>query len=139
MQKLWRNNQTRLGLARRRRLEFSAVAYNVKRDKDRFTARLQRNLVAVGDCLCYVGTLDHKGYARLNLSYPHTYRGVRRKIVTIHAHRLFLIMKLGRPLRRGFEAGHLPECQHRTCVKHVDEEHYITNAATYCRREEMTA
>lgn len=134
MRKLWRNDQSRMGLVRRRKLEFQAVMDNVIRRKDAFMQRLQRNLVKRGSCLCYRGTLDHKGYARLNLSHRHMYRGVERKRVTIHAHRLFLILKLKRPIRRGYEAGHLSRCEHRTCVVHVREEHYRSNAATAFKR-----
>ena len=125
--KAWRNDQSRMGLARRRRLEYNAIRDQITRRKGEFTARLQRRLVERGACLCYVGTIDHKGYARFNVRY-------RGQHVTIHAHRAFLILKLGRPIRRGFEAGHLPECQHRTCVKHLREEHYTSNAATALKR-----
>jgi hypothetical protein len=121
--KLWRNNQTRMGLARRRRLEFNAIQHQIRTRKDAFTKRLQGRIQPVNGCLCYRATLDHKGYARLNVRY-------KGKHVTIHAHRLFLILKLGRPIRRGYEAGHLPECEHRTCVLHLREEHYSSNAST---------
>lgn len=128
MNKRWRKVQDRQGSARRRRLEFDVVMDQVRRRKDAFEQRLQRNLETRGECLCYRGTRDHKGYARLNLSYKPDERPAR--IVTVHAHRLFLILKLRRPIRRGFEAGHTDECAHRTCVMHVAEEHYSSNAAT---------
>lgn len=129
MSKLWRSNQDRNGKLRRRRLEFNAIMYNVRKNKERFTARLQRRIVKVGNCLCYRGTLDQKGYARLNLSYKPE-GATQRRIVTIGAHRLFLIMKLGRPIARSHEAGHAEECKHRTCVAHLREEHYRLNAVT---------
>lgn len=131
MWRAWRNDQDRNGSAKRRRLEFAAVQQQLSTPerRKRFIERLQRRLETRGDCLCYRGTLDHKGYARLNLSYkPH--KNVPRQIVTIGAHRLFLLLKLARPMKRGMESGHLPECQHRTCVKHVREEHYKSNART---------
>lgn len=120
-------------MARRRRLEFRAIDYNVRTRKAAFMKRLAARCDNVGDCLCYRGTLDHKGYARLNLSYPASEGGPKLGRVTIHAHRLFLILKLKRPIRRGYEAGHLPECEHRTCVLHLREEHYSTNAVTNYR------
>lgn len=123
MSRSWRSDQDRNGSAKRRRLEFNVIADQIARRKDAFMRRLQRRLRAVGDCLLYEGTKDHKGYARANFRY-------NGKLVTIGMHRAFLIMKLKRPIRRGYEAGHLPECQHRSCVKHLREEHYKTNAMT---------
>lgn len=89
----------------------------------RDTVRLSKHLRAIGDCKVYDGTLDHKGYARLNIYY----QGRR---VTIHSHRLFLIMKIRKPIPLSFEAGHSEECKHRNCVVHVRLEHYKKNAAT---------
>jgi hypothetical protein len=133
MWRAWRNDQDRNGNAKRRRLEFAAVEYQLSSPKRRarFMERLKRRLEPRGSCLCYRGTLDHKGYPRLNLSYP--VLGPRR-IVTIHAPKMFLLIKLARPLKRGMECGHTPECEHRACVLHVQEEHYKSNAKTYHRR-----
>lgn len=100
---------------------------NIRRRKDKFIARLNSRLEKRGDCLCYNGTKDQNGYARLSLSYKPDEK--RRQIVTIHAHRLFLILKLRRPIRLSHEAGHLETCEHRTCVLHVQEEHYSFNAS----------
>lgn len=136
--KAWRNVQDRNGSAKRRKLEYDAIMDNVKRRKAQFTARLQARLERVGECLCYKGTLDHKGYARLNVSYLRGGKGPAQ-VVTIHAQRLFLILKLGRPLRRGYEAGHEERCSHRTCVLHVEEEHYKLNAMTKKPRDERAA
>ena len=119
----WRSDQDRNGSAARRKLEFDAVVDQITRRKGKFIERLTRRLESRGECLCYRGTLDHKGYARLNLRY-------QGKHVTIHAHRLFLLMRLMRPLKRGMEAGHLPGCEHRTCIRHLREEHYKSNART---------
>jgi hypothetical protein len=129
VKKHWRSDQDRNGSAKRRQLEFDAVMDQVRRRKEKFVARLNARLEQIGACLCYRGSLDQKGYARLNLSYWPSPKK-RREIVTIHAHRLFLIMKLQRPIKRSHEAGHLPECEHRTCVAHLHEEHYKSNAAT---------
>ncbi len=116
-------NGSRTGCPKRRMLEFRVVVDQVKRRKEEFIARLQRNLTAQGECLLYGGTLDHKGYARLNFRY-------RGRHVTIHAHRLFLILRQCAPLPKGFEAGHTKGCVSRTCVRHVELQHYRVNAHT---------
>lgn len=121
--KHWRSDQDRNGSARRRRLEFEAITDQIKRRKAAFVERLKRRLEQVGHCLVYKGTLDHKGYARFNVRY-------KGKHVSIGAHRAFLILQLGRPIRRGYEAGHSEICEHRACVAHLREEHYRTNAVT---------
>lgn len=132
MRKAWRSDQDRNGSAKRRKLEYSVVQDQVKRRKVAFMARLTKRLKAVGECLVYQGTRDHKGYARANFRY-------KGEHVSIGVHRLFLILKLGRPIRRGYESGHLPECQHRACVKHLREEHYSTNAASALPADERIA
>ena len=116
-------NQNRAGNPARRQLEFDVVRDQTMRRKDAFVARLVSHLHARGECMVYEGTLDHKGYARLNFRY----RGMN---VTIHAHRVFLIMQIGKPIPLGYEAAHEKGCQHRTCVAHVRLEHYKKNAAT---------
>lgn len=121
--KQWRSDQDRNGNAKRRRLEFNAIMDQVRRRKAQFIARLQRRLRQEGHCLVFEDTRDHKGYARFNVRY-------KGKHVTIHAHRAFLILQLGRPIRRGFEAGHSEICDRRQCVAHLREEHYKTNAVT---------
>lgn len=132
MKKAWRSDQDRNGSARRRRLEFNAITDQVKRRKAAFIARLQRRLKQEGHCLIYTGTRDHKGYARLNVRY-------KGQHVSIGAHRAFLILQLGRPIRRGYEAGHSEICQHRACVAHLREEHYRSNAATARPADERMA
>lgn len=127
--RLYRANQDRNGSTKRRRLEYDVIMDNVRRRKQQFMRRLESRIVRIGECRVYQGTLDHKGYARLNLSYKPT-EDTPAERVTIGAHRLFLILKLRRPIRRGFEAGHLPECEHRACVLHLREEHYKSNAAS---------
>lgn len=94
----------------------------VKRRKAAFIARLQRRLRQAGHCLVYEGTKDHKGYPRLNLRY-------KGEHVSIGAHRVFLILQLGRPIKRGYHAGHAVICEHLACVAHLREEHYKVNSA----------
>jgi hypothetical protein len=121
--KTLRNGQTRDGNPARRKLEFAVVKDQLARRREKFIARLTSRLVRRGDCLCYEGTLDHKGYARMNFRY-------RGQHVSIHVHRLFLILKIGKPIPQGYESGHEKHCQHRTCVQHVSLEHYTSNAVT---------
>jgi len=118
-----REGQPRRGVAARRKLEFAVVCDQVRRRKPQFTARLQRHLRADGGCLLYAGTLDHKGYARINFKY-----GGRH--VSIGAHRVFLILKICKPIPLEFEAGHEPGCKSRCCVRHVALQHYKSNAVT---------
>lgn len=127
MPKRYKNGQTREGVAERRALEYAVVRDQVKRRRDAFMARIYARLERDGDCLCFAGTLDHKGYARLNFRYNGQH-------VTIGAHRLFLILKIKKPIPLEYEAGHMPECNHRNCVKHLRLEHYKSNAATRGKR-----
>jgi hypothetical protein len=40
---------------------------------------------------------------------------------TLGAHRVFLILALGRPIRDKYEAGH-HTCHNRLCMRHVEEQ-----------------
>lgn len=121
--KRYRLNQSRRGDARRRKLEYDVVRDQLQRRKDAFIRRLESHCVPAGDCLIYQGTLDRKGYARLNFKYKGAH-------VTIHAHRLFLILQLGHAIPLSYEAGHAKTCSSRACVRHVRLEHYKLNART---------
>lgn len=125
----YRHDQDRNGNPERRRKEFLAVQDQIRRRKEAFIARLERRIEPRGECRCYKGSLDHKGYARLTLSYKPDPKKPR-EVVVIGAHRLFLLLSLQRPIREGYEAGHTEKCEHRTCVAHLREEHYSTNAVT---------
>lgn len=118
-----RQGQSRKGNAATRQREFDVVMDQMKRRRKAFQARLTSHLRKCGACMIYDGTLDHKGYARLNFYY----QGGR---ITIHAHRLFLIMKIRKPIPLEYEAGHSKDCEHRACVAHVKLEHYKKNAVT---------
>lgn len=122
--KRYRNGQSREGNKVRRLLEFEAIVDQVKRRKEAFIERLNNRLEKKGYCRLYKGNLDHKGYARLNIRF-------KGKIITIHAHRLFLILKIKKPIPLGFEAGHLSNCTSRRCVVHVALQHYKDNAASH--------
>ena len=118
------NYRTREGNAARRQLEFAIVLDQVKRRKEAFIARLSSHIIQRGTCLCYEATKDHKGYARLNFRH-------KGKHISIAVQRVFMILKLCKPIPLAHEAGHTEECEHRTCVRHLQLEHYADNAATY--------
>lgn len=123
-----RTDQSRDGNPARRQLEFDVVRNQVKSNKARFIARLQRIVQPAGECLIATCTKDHNGYPRMNIWYqgrPHT----------IHVMRVFLLLKRREPIPLGQEAAHEDECQHpRVCVKHVRLQHYSKNANTYHKR-----
>jgi hypothetical protein len=123
-----RKGQDRNGSLPRRRLEFNVIVDQVRRRKAEFIARLQKNLVPVGECLCYRGVTDHKGYPVMNFKYE-------GQPVQIGVHRVFAILGACRPIPRGMEAAHGDECKERTCVLHVSLQHYKVNAATWHKRK----
>lgn len=94
----------------RRRLEFEIILGQVKKDKERFIARLERNIRREGDCIIWRGRKDTCGYGHINFRH-------HGKHHPIAVHRLFLILRLCSPIPAGYEAGHT--CGNRACVKHV--------------------
>lgn len=110
----------RSGKVKRRQLEFDVV--RVQSRSNRFAARLRKHIQPLDGCFVYNGSRQN-GYARMNFRH-------NGKHVSIHAHRVFLIIKLGRPIRIGYDAGHTSECRHRHCVLHVIEQHHTENAIT---------
>lgn len=115
--------KTRRGKKSRRQLEFNVVRDQIVRRSQAFYARLLRNLQQVGDCIVYGGALSKNGYAYVTFRY-------KGQHVTIHAHRLFLILRLGTPIPVGIDAGHEFGCPHRHCVKHVFAQPFVDNAVT---------
>jgi len=96
----------------------------IKRDKDGFINRLIRNTESNGECLIWTGAINHKngGYGTLQFRVPvPRKRGEAGKVITIGAHRLFLMLRLCRPIREGYEAGHF-QCHDRLCMVHVEEQ-----------------
>lgn len=109
----------RKGSASRRRLEFEVVHDQLTRRREAFTARLERWVRPAGECRIWIGKPAASNDYRV-ISFK--YKG---KHVVIAVQRLFLIMKLGRPIRLGYEAGHT--CGDHTCVVHLEEQHYKDN------------
>lgn len=112
----------RAGVRDRRRLEFDAIVARVRRDKAAFIAMLERNLVETpSGCQVWTGTKRASGYGRCSFMHD----GYR---FSIDVHRLFLILRLARPIRKGHEAAHDDAvCPHRHCVVHVSEQHWKVN------------
>lgn len=132
MTKARRHGQSRMGNAQRRLLEYAVVCYHVKRDKQAFVTRLQRNLNPSGECLIWAGTLDPKGYGRVSFRF-------NGRHVLIGVHRVFAILKNCGPIPLGMEAAHGSECTSRACVRHVSLQHYKENAATWPKRKQQAA
>lgn len=111
----------RRGVARRRRLEFDTVVFQVKKDKGRFISRLNRNLRYSEGCLRWKGSRRSNGYGRISV------RKAGGAKLNIDVQRLFLILKLGTPIPMNIEAGHAPGCPNRDCVFHIMPQHYTDN------------
>lgn len=122
----------RQGRPRRRQLEFEVVRDAVRRDKARFIARLEGCVKAVGECQLWTKSACPSGYGRTTLWSERL-----KKNVSIHAHRLFLILKLGRPIRVGYEAGHEAGCVDSLCVRHVEEQHWQENLKQQARGNDV--
>lgn len=119
-----RSKKSRRGSKRRREAEFKIVQWQCQ-NNPRFAARLQGRLKRVNGCVLYDASLTSSGYARVTV-----WDAAKKKTDMIHAHRLFLILKLGRPIKLGYDSGHHPLCGHRNCVLHIEEQHYSENALT---------
>lgn len=101
------------------------ITDQVKRRKEAFILRLQKNLKSEGTCLSYTGATrggrSGPGYPTTGFRVPGQSNGKDRGRVQIGVHRLFLILLLYRPIRKGYEAGHTCPRNDRSCVVHVQE------------------
>ena len=125
--KRYRQGQDRRGNPARRKLEFDVVCDQVRRLKGKFIARLQRNIIAEGECLLYRGGRHVKGYTRLTFRYEGQH-------VTIYAHHVFGILMNCAPIPLEIEVDH--ECKNRRCVKHLRLIHYKKNASANGKKSE---
>ena len=101
--------------------EFEIIVDQVKRRRDEFIARLQRrvsppvpNPELGTPCRFWLGQVTPNGYGRISFRLP------GREHTNLYVHRLFLILRLCRPLAADREAGHL--CHNRLCVVHLEEQ-----------------
>lgn len=99
--------------------------HHMRKDKERFTARLQRRIEPSGDCLLYGG-----GKLRGSGGYPNIAYRFKGKMIVMKVHRLFMILKHRAPLPMGYDVGHTLECTSRACVKHIELELRIMNGFT---------
>lgn len=106
--------------------EYKIILDQVRRRKEAFIHRLASNLVTLPGplatpCRVWVRATHMNGYASVSIRLPgKRVRGENANHVKLLVHRLFLIMKLRRPIAEGMEAGHL--CGNRICVAHVQEQ-----------------
>jgi hypothetical protein len=117
-----RKRHGRGGSKERRQLEFDCVTHHLNKDKARFMRRLQNRLVPKGECLLYRATLVD-GYPGITFRF-------NKQIVKMKVHRVFAILKHGKPLPIGYDVGHTAECHSRACVKHIQLQHFISNCTT---------
>ena len=95
--------------------EFDILKHMIGRDKERLITRLAGQLKWDGQCLLWGGATNWAGYGLVNFR-----SGVNNKHVQFKAHRLFLTLRLCRPIAKGMEAGHT--CGKSGCVVHVIEQ-----------------
>lgn len=113
--------------------EFEVVADQVRRNKEGLITRLERNLVVVPNpklgtpCRLWIGSCRGNGYPRINFRRVggRCPVGHNKNVVQLGVHRLFLILRLGRPIDPDCEAGHL--CHTPSCVAHGQEMTRTTN------------
>lgn len=91
--------------------EFDLVARQVSINRERFIARLQRNVVVDGECVVWLGSCNNRGYARMNV------RGEGGEHHQLSVHRVFAILATKAPIPYGHEVDH--ECRRRNCVRHL--------------------
>lgn len=121
----------RQGQEQARKREFLAIVRAVKQNKARFIRRLQRLVYNDGNCVRFLGAHTKDGYGRMTLHLP-VRSGTQMKMAKIsaYAHRVFLVLKLARPIKMQHDAGHELGCPHRDCVLHVFEQHFALNCNT---------
>lgn len=103
--------------------EFEIIVDQVRRRKEAFIQRLSRNVMVVQrhmpePCQIWTGT-SSRYYGRI--TFRLVGMGNRKEShVQLDAHRVFLILKLGRPIADNMEAGHT--CGESLCMRHIEEQ-----------------
>lgn len=95
----------------------------VARRKEAFAQRLIRNLEPRDGCMLWTGPVGGNGYGKMTVCLPAPRkRGERGLYFTFGVQRLFLMLRLRRPIGEGMEAGHTDGCPYRNCVLHLEEQ-----------------
>lgn len=98
--------------------EFQIIQRELVGHKERFIARLTRNLRVRGACVIWTGY--HRG-GKLGNEYPCMSFRIDGRSMPFSVHRIFLTLRLCRPINRFMEAGHY-YCHNSSCVRHVEEQ-----------------
>lgn len=98
--------------------EFQIIRREIQNNKERFIARLTRNLRKQGSCMLWKGRRGGGGEGR---TYAFMNFRVNGRVQPFLVHRIFLALRLCRPINRFMEAGHY-FCHNPICVVHVQEQ-----------------
>ena len=103
--------------------EFEAVVWLVQHKKEQLINRLSRWVEQTEGplstpCQLWHGVTQHNGYGRVNFRVNKVHR-------YFMVHRLALILKLGRPIKKGADAAH--RCHRRNCMEHLFEQPHREN------------
>jgi len=99
--------------------EFEVIRHQVRKDRERLIRRLERHVALIDGHHVWTGRTEPNGYGRINFTHTGNVH------VKIYTHRLFLILRLGRPITKGMEAGHT--CTNSLCVEHLEEQTHEQN------------
>lgn len=98
--------------------EFQVIRREIRLRPAQFIARLSSHLQQDGECRLWTGAgrggREGSTYGKINF-------WVNGRSCSFDVHRIFLVLKLRRPIRRGHEAGHF-QCHKHRCVVHVEEQ-----------------
>lgn len=95
--------------------EYEVLSYHVKRDKEALIDRLNRNIEWVDECPIWRGPKNNRGYGLVNFR-------VKGRHVQLLAHRIFLTLKLKRPIANNMQAGHICPNYNQLCMMHLTEQ-----------------
>ena len=121
--------------------EYGMLVHQIKRNKERLIRRFSSQLTVVPNedmgspCVLWTGYTKRNGYGAITFVIPgggykagETNKYVKQLLV----HRLFLILKLQRPIAVDMDCAH--RCHVRNCVSHVFEQSHKENCYERDRR-----
>jgi len=112
-------------------IEYDILVRQCKRNKERLIRRLGARLRRDGECMLWTGAPSKpNGYGKANFWQD-------GKITQVYVHRLFLTLRLCRPIAPDMEAGHY-KCFNRLCVVHVEEQTRAENLGLRYRGNQKT-